>query len=267
MSVRHPASTKRANHGASGSRSVAFVVFVVIAIALAYAIAGGVATRLGWSQESLLALANGILAVAGGVALWRRGGLAGAGIEPRPWRRALALSTPLFLPAAVTLVLALVFGGAWSAPGVATYVGLALLVGLAEELQFRGLIYGALRRFGATRGVVISAALFGLLHTMNIARGAGVAGSLLQVVYAFAFGCAFAAALELGGRLAPLIAAHALTDLFAYLAGQGATYAGGHDALIGAVTVAYVLVLGGYAWWLLRRVPRRAAVPPGSAQA
>lgn len=240
-------------------RPVIFVIVVVLAIALAYGIAGAVASALHWSQYGLLALANGILTLAGAWALWRRGGLAAAGFRASSWGRAAAFSGPLFVPAVVTLVLALVLGGGWTFPEVWVYLGLALLVGLAEEIQFRALIYGALRPLGVARGVVLSSALFGMLHAMNLARGAGVAGTVLQVVYAFALGCAFAAVLEVGGRLAPLVAAHASTDFFAYVAGAGVLYAGGHDGLLLVISALYVVVFGGYAWWLVRRSRRLPA--------
>lgn len=241
-------------------RPVTFVAFVCLGVTLAYLLAGTITHVLGLSPWAMVAIADTILLAVGGGVLWRRGGLPAAGIRARSWRQAFTVSAPLFLPAAVTLALALAYGGQWRPASVLGFFVLAALVGLTEEILFRGLVFGALRRTGARGAVAVSAALFGLLHMLNIAAGAGVLATVLQVLYAFALGCAMAAALEVGGRLLPLVAAHASTDLFAYIAGAGVVERAGHEGVTAAITVATILVLGAYTAWLLRRPPAQAAV-------
>ncbi len=233
-------------------RPVPFALLLLAGVIVVYLLAGTVAHLLGLGQNALLVLANGALVLGGGALLTARGGTRAAGIARRPWGRAFAVSAPLFLPAAVLLVLALALGGDASLPSLATYAGLALMVGVAEEVLFRGLVYGALRRLGIGRAVVGSAVAFGVLHLLNLARGASPVLTALQVVYAFALGCAYAAALERGGRLVPLVAAHAATDLLAYVAGNGTLMTGGYEAVTAVLTGVYIVVFGGYAWWLVR---------------
>ena len=52
---------------------------------------------------------------------------------------------------------------------------LALTVGLAEEIYFRGIICNMWLRQSKKKAVVISSVLFGLCHLMNIMGGAGIA--------------------------------------------------------------------------------------------
>lgn len=60
----------------------------------------------------------------------------------------------------------------------------ALLVPVAEELLFRGIGYGALRRHGAVLAAVVSAVLFGLAHGINVVLfGTIVLGLVAAVLY------------------------------------------------------------------------------------
>jgi CAAX protease family protein len=67
-------------------------------------------------------------------------------------------------------------------------------VGLFEELVFRGLILFFLleklskNRRGIFVSIIISSALFGIMHLFNIFDGANVGATLLQVLYSFAMG-------------------------------------------------------------------------------
>jgi len=233
-------------------RPVAFVILLTLATFVAYVAAGALTRQLGLDPRLFIVLADVPLLLVGAAVLARRGGLRGAGIRPQPWGRAFGLTALLFLPAVVTLALALRFGGSWAPAEILTFALLALLVGLTEEVLFRGLAYSALRRLGVTRAALGSALIFGLLHLLNVAQGAGFVVTVLQVVYAFALGSAFAAGLEAGGRLTPLVAAHAATDLFAYIAGGGTVNGSGHEGLIAVITAGSIVVFGVYTVWLLR---------------
>ncbi len=238
----------------SARRPARFAIVLLVAIIVVYIPAVGVIVRmLDLSSTLLVVLADVPLALAGLLVLARRGGLRAAGVEPQPWRRAFALTAPLFLPAAVTLALALRFGGSWAPGRVLVFALLALLVGVTEEVLFRGVLYAALRRFGVGRAVIGSALVFGLVHLLNITQGAGLLVTLLQVLYAFALGCAFAAGLEAGGRLLPIIAAHAATDLFAFISDGGVANGPDHTTLVAIITVAYIVVFGIYSVKTLRR--------------
>ncbi len=245
-------TSNSARSGSQGERSFAprparlAIALLVAVIVVWVPVAGVIVRRLDLPAAMLVVLADVPLALAGLLVLARRGGLRAAGIEPRPWGRVFALTAPLFLPAAVTFALALRFGGSWAPGRVLGFLLLALLVGITEEVLFRGLVYTSLRRFGVGRAVVGSALVFGLVHLLNVAQGAGLVATLLQVVYAFALGCAFAAGLEAGGRLLPLIAAHAATDLFAFVSDGGVANGPDHTTLVAIITVVYIVVFGIY---------------------
>jgi membrane protease YdiL (CAAX protease family) len=82
-----------------------------------------------------------------------------------------------------------------------------------EELLFRGLIFRAFsKRLGVVLGVIISAAVFGLLHW----QPADNLGSSLSLVAGIAtYGVTFAVVDRWVGRIAPSIYAHMLLNSFA----------------------------------------------------
>ena len=73
---------------------------------------------------------------------------------------------------------------------VIAYMATALAPAFAEEYLFRGVIYGNLRPFGRTQAILISAAMFALMH-QNIG----------QIVYTFAAGIVMALMYELTGSI------------------------------------------------------------------
>lgn len=149
------------------------------------------AQRRGWSavglarNEILPGLKNGLfwsaafgLAAAGGLAA-----LALAGLDLRGF-------LPTRLPKdALGLTLFFVTGG--------------LAAPMAEEVFFRGLVYGFSRRWGLGPAMIISTLAFVLAH------GAGPAAALTQALG----GLVFAAAYEVHGRLTAPITIHVLGNL------------------------------------------------------
>ena len=74
------------------------------------------------------------------------------------------------------------------------YVALftSAFVGFAEELAFRGYLYRALEiKLGEGKAIMLSAVVFGLMHLINLTHSS-VQDVLLQVLYTFAIGVAFA---------------------------------------------------------------------------
>ena len=77
---------------------------------------------------------------------------------------------------------------------VAVYAMVCLGVGLFEEMAFRGCIFTALmsrckkRTVDVFWAIVLSSAIFGAIHLVNIFAGAGVGAVILQVGYSFLIG-------------------------------------------------------------------------------
>lgn len=88
------------------------------------------------------------------------------------------------------------------------------LAGLTEELAFRGILLDRLRTCHTLwPAVLISSALFGLMHLSNLALGASPGTTLLQVTFAALAGTGYAAMRIRTGSLWPPIILHALFDL------------------------------------------------------
>ncbi len=81
-------------------------------------------------------------------------------------------------------------------------VSTCILVPVAEEYVFRGVIFGCLRRYGLMYGVVASAAVFGIVHSQPS-----------QSVYALVFGMFSAFLVALTGNIKTSILFHAVNNI------------------------------------------------------
>jgi membrane protease YdiL (CAAX protease family) len=185
---------------------------------------------------------------------WRRVGFV------RPNHLAIAL-----FPAATVAVG--YFGGWRDQPWTTTALAVVLvcLVALGEETAFRGVLLTLLReRHGVAAAVVISSALFGLTHLVNLALGAPLPGVLLQVLFAGLGSAGFAALRLRTGSLWPPIVLHAVYDLtFRVVDLQPGT------ALSNTVYMLHGVGWAAFAVIVLRGTSRRAPVaqPPATAVA
>lgn len=127
-----------------------------------------------------------------------------------------------FLPALI-----LTTGNLWDGFGMA-YSGAAqvyavlsmLLVGLVEELIFRGFLFRALlERDPAPVAITISAVTFGIGHIVNLLAGQGGMESLIQVIFAIAWGFIFTFMFYKSGSLWVCIVVHGLVDVFSKFTG------------------------------------------------
>lgn len=114
---------------------------------------------------------------------------------------------------------------------------------VAEELLFRGILYGYLRRLLKPLAAIgVSAALFGLYH-----------GNPVQGVYAFVMGCLIAYGYEYFGDFRMAAAVHMSANILIYSLGYAGFAAAG---AVGALICALCLACAAGALYLLHRQRR-----------
>jgi len=119
-----------------------------------------------------------------------------------------------------------------------------LLVGVAEEIIFRGFLFNGMRRTGKLSvAVVVSAITFGMGHIVNLLTGHATMETLVQVLFAIAWGFLFTFAYLKGGSLLPCIAIHGLIDVFSVFARDNEIAHWAYIAATVAVAVIFCLYL------------------------
>lgn len=129
---------------------------------------------------------------------------------------------------------------------------MAVLSGFVEETLFRGLMLRALLPKGIWRAALISAALFGGMHILNVLAISSPAYALLQVGYAAAIGFAYAALVIRTGTIWPLILAHFLTNFAGFLAIAGTGSTGPVAVRETVFAAVYIVLFSAYGIYLLR---------------
>lgn len=139
-----------------------------------------------------------------------------------------------------------------------------LLVGVSEELMFRGLIfYGALSRLKIWPAIVITAALFGLIHAFNGFITGDFGAAFIQACSAAMSGI-WLHAIRLRTRsLYPAMLIHGLWDFAVFIFGAAAGSRAAQS--IAAVpqsrlfqTMLFSLPLALYGLWLLRNIGKQS---------
>ncbi|WP_040167444.1 CPBP family intramembrane glutamic endopeptidase [Microbacterium gorillae] len=157
----------------------------------------------------------------------------------------------LIIPALTVIITVAAGGGFAPLPTIAAAVVLCAVVAVNEELFFRGLVLGALSRYGARVAVSGSAGFFAVLHLGSLAGGASPLYAALQLVFAALFGIVAGELACLTGSLWPTIAWHFAYDLASYATGDALTPL----SLTGiGVNCAALAILAVILW---RRLPRR----------
>lgn len=151
-------------------------------------------------------------------------------------------------------MLILMTGNLWGGVSLA-YDGMAqvfavlsmLLVGLIEELIFRGLLFRALlKRDPVPVAITISAVTFGVGHLVNLLAGQGGLESLIQVFFAVAWGYLFTLVFYKSGSLWACIVVHGMVDVFSKFAAAGSS---SEYVYVGAT----IVVAAAYCIYLSRR--------------
>ena len=88
-----------------------------------------------------------------------------------------------------------------------------LLIGFVEEMIFRGFLFrGMLKTGKALPAIIVSAVTFGMGHIVNLLTGQATFDTLLQMVFAVAWGFLLTYAYYKGGSLLPCILIHGIID-------------------------------------------------------
>lgn len=152
----------------------------------------------------------------------------------------------IFLPALALVIGNLTFGIAVTrAPALLTFALLAITSGFVEEVIFRGLMLRAFQPRGEWKAVLITAAIFGFTHLMNIFAGYDPLYAVIQVAYALAIGFCFGAMAIKGGVIWPLVIIHALGNFFAFING------GQIGFQLYIVSVIYIVLFTGWGLYLM----------------
>jgi membrane protease YdiL (CAAX protease family) len=138
------------------------------------------------------------------------------------------------------------------------YFVMAVLSGFVEEVLFRGLMLRALLPTGIWRAALITAALFGGMHILNVLAISSLAYALLQVGYATAIGFCYAALVIRTGTIWPLILAHFLTNFAGFMAAGAAGTTGAVAARELIFSAVYMVIFTVYGIYLLRSFNRSA---------
>ena len=181
-----------------------------------------------------------------------------------PWRAPFGRSLLLTLPAFAVVInnmpiLSMIWGDAYIIHGAPVYwIWFALeslAIGLFEEITFRGVI---LLRFAESRrsthkgllwSILLSSAVFGAMHAINLLAGASPVAVLMQVGYSFLIGAMCAVVLFKTANLFLCVVLHAVYDFCGMLL---PTLGGGHwwdtptvvfTAILAVAVTAYMVVL------------------------
>ena len=166
----------------------------------------------------------------------------------KPWMRSLLFGLPALAVAVNNApIIGLATGNAYitdPAGGVLIMLAYCLAIGMFEEFAFRGLFFMMILedRRKSTKQIfwttAISSAVFGLVHLVNLAVGAGPGATLLQVGYSFLIGGMCAIVLLKTGSIWYCVLLHTVYDI-----GGTILYVGG-GVRWDAVTVTITAVLG-----------------------
>lgn len=122
-----------------------------------------------------------------------------------------------------------------------------LMVGINEELMFRGILfYGASSSFGIWRAVWITAIIFGSVHILNSLITGDFRASVLQAFFACTFGIWTAALRIRLNTIIPVIIIHWLWDCLSFLT----------NSIWDLALLPFSLMLFTYGLWLLRNYRR-----------
>ncbi len=183
-------------------------------------------------------------------------------VRPKSWRILLPY-LPLFMLIIVSKISDISSQGIHGDDLNFILTGLFVYVagGFMEEAVFRGLVLRALLPQGLARAAILSSLIFAVVHLLNLAAGANLAATILQVVVAFLMGMAFVAPLAVTRNIWPLVFIHSLSNFVGYLTVGGilntatTSQSPSISEAVGALLIPFVLAV--YSTWLIFRIEQR----------
>ncbi len=159
---------------------------------------------------------------------------------------------PLLLVPLIGLLLSLGFAETIDLVPLSKLAATTLCVGIAEEMYFRGIGFGAFRAAGYTpaRAVLLSALLFSLFHLTNLVSGLGDI-VVFQLLNTFLLGVVFGYIYFRSKNILYLMLIHFVWDFSSI--GMGYQ---GPEGLHTAVTMLMLMMLVGYGVWAFRAIFR-----------
>lgn len=126
---------------------------------------------------------------------------------------------------------------------------MGLCIGVAEELLTRGVAVNLLRKagYGEKAVMVLSSAIFALLHAQNVIGGQNPLATLFELPYTFGFGLMMYLVLRVTGSIIWPILLHAATDPTTTLAVGGIAGLGGEA---GSASTSPLLPIAGVFNWV-----------------
>ena len=166
---------------------------------------------------------------------------------------------PIFLIALLFLNLAWLQdqSGKWllgfeSPAQLLSLVAVILLLGFVEEGVFRGaLFYGLSTKFTPLFTVILTAAIFGLFHFVNLFQGASFDQTLYQVIHASAMGFLYASLRLRLSAIWPLMLMHGFWDfsLFVLQSAQTQEKTGEMSMMVGLGIAVPAFFYGLFVYW------------------
>ncbi|MCH3972995.1 MAG: CPBP family intramembrane metalloprotease [Oscillospiraceae bacterium] len=165
---------------------------------------------------------------------------------PMPWRKALFL-----LPMIVVSTANLWHGAVLRYAPLDTvwYIIAMLCIGFIEEILFRGYLLQLLLKRSTRLAILISSLTFALGHIVNLANGAELVPTLLQLVYALAIGLMLSVFVVKTGHLLPCCLFHGVFNALAAFSKEAGQTVGYQIAVCAVISLLSV----GYAVYLWRR--------------
>lgn len=246
-------------------RPLLFSVLLLLVILVTYLVAGAVTFQFKLSTLAIIIMGDGVLVLIAILLLsrlhwWREAGFRLPSKSHDLW----FFTIPPCLP--IILNIAVVGAGYPAIARILLFFVLALTIGFVEEAFFRGLMVRALLFRGRWQAVIISSLFFGIAHLFNLAAGANLAATLLQIVYALAIGFMYAALALRTQTILPLIVIHGLTDFFGFLALNSTVVTTGVSTLTFVTTAGEIVAFLAYSIILMRQVKPQARTQSGNGE-